>query len=273
MMYLLLTTLAVACAGEPDRHASPNSTASPASPALPASSSPEIGAFMSNLASGYNVFEGNPLRTGDDHDDPGLKNAIFNFSYNDYKNGNPKKLSDDDMWIVPDKYQMHNTDSCTQETSETTYTGMTKYQNDLKVAIEVEKYEVKQHESWKDRWDANSTRKSMFKASAAYKRMKQGTTSEESLYISTHAQCSVYKVFLPSKLAKKIPLDNSFRDALVALKDVKYDPNNKYSQQRYFEIITDYGTHYFGEAMLGSYFGYMREMKRSKYSELLTQGK
>ena len=88
---------------------------------LQTSAATEAPAAMNNigyLASGYNIFKGNPL--SEDKFDPGFsKNTIFDFEYN------KKDTSEDERFLIPDFIDVSKDDACLLSYDSNTIKGET----------------------------------------------------------------------------------------------------------------------------------------------------
>jgi hypothetical protein len=194
------------------------------------------------LASGYNIFYGNPLSQGVD---PGFgkSSQIFDFDYG------KKKVTDDLRYLQPDGVDIKNENKCTMSFSSSQMSSesdiKSTFQNTISGSVE----------------GSYGAFSGAFRADATFNRMVNDITSSNSLYISSKAECMVYQANL-NKYAKPAFHENF----IAAVNHLSTNIND------YYEFIDDFGTHYVTTVHMGAKFGYTSKLDRSKVQQLTSKG-
>ena len=185
------------------------------------------------LSSGYNVYYGNP-RSTQSGSDPGFKQKIFDFDYNE-------QLTTDDLrYLVPDGTSFKKDDGCKLDFSSEIISGTSSYYKSLNEEASSQTYEKD------DRFQ------SAFSASPDYQRIDKGSSQFKNKYLQSKAECSVYA---GNVMAYTLPkFDVNFENAVLSLQE-DYETN----EDKYLTFIEFFGTHYVLDVKMGSKFGFISE--------------
>mmetsp|Transcript_30678 Transcript_30678/g.86098 ORF Transcript_30678/g.86098 Transcript_30678/m.86098 type:complete len:608 (-) Transcript_30678:550-2373(-) len=195
------------------------------------------GSGLEYMASGYDIFFGNPDPTNGAVD-AGFRSQVFklNLGSETTPDGNTK---------VPDGMTTLNCDGSCSLTSKTlSITSMQDYYDFLSTSVSV---------------DVGFANIAGFSASLDFQRVRQGLEDHESVYTSVIAHCCAYEAFIETY---KPPLADENFLAAVEMAPVDYE------QAFYFEIIGRFGTHFLSSAQLGGMYGEETEFTRDKYNDM-----
>ena len=193
------------------------------------------------MASGYNIYEANPLTTTNDID-PGFKTArIFDFTY---KNSGK---SDDGLWEVPDYIEVIRSEECSLDFNKRIITGPKLYRDVLSGHIDY---------SFDDK-------KGIFKGNKEFIKLESNTNSKNDIYTASEAQCNVYIGMMENYPTPK--------GSANFLKDVKNLPI-LYEYSSYMDFLNKYGTHYIYMVYLGSKFGCVNRITGTAWKSFLMKG-
>lgn len=181
----------------------------------------------------YDIFKGNPEAIGTL--DPGFIYAqnIFNFIYNE------SKTTTDGAYLIPDGTTVNSVESCSFSFSSSSIASTQSYTDSLKVHVDADfKYLG-----------------GSFSSSADYQEVAKGTSSGESVYVSSYAQCATYGA--------------SIDDAPLS-KEFFMDVNALSSDDSYIELIKKWGTHVASSIMMGGRYGLRSEFTHEGYNSMVS---
>ncbi|CAK0868819.1 unnamed protein product, partial [Prorocentrum cordatum] len=188
------------------------------------------------LASGYDVFFGNPRPT-DGAVDTGFRNKVFK--------ANPgSEALPDGTRIPPGMNALRCDGSCSLASKVQSITSMEEYYEFLStnVSLTVSFGDV-----------------ASFAASADFQRVRENLQSHESVYTAVTAQCCAYKAFIHAFVPP--PADENFLAAVDAAPE-------HYDQDFYFNLIGEFGTHFLSSVQMGGMYGEETEFTRDKYNDM-----
>ena len=191
----------------------------------------------------YDLYYGNPNPTSGQ--DPGFRQyPIFNFAYTS------NTYTPDGRFIVPDNINVIGEQICNLDFASSTITGTQSYQNSLQVSVSV----------------TGGYGPASFSASADYKSVKSGTSSQSNIYISNQGVCSVYNTNVNP--ASYPTVDPTF------LKEVQALPATYTSATKaaYMTFLQKHGTHYFSQMRMGAKYGYLSQLSQTAWSTMNVQG-
>ena len=191
----------------------------------------------------YDIYQGNPNPTAGF--DPGFDEyPIFNFAYTQ------NTLTADGRYLVPDKVNVIGQQICNLDFTSSTITGTQSYANSLEVSVSV----------------SGGYGPASFSASADYKTVQQGTSSNSNIYVSNQGICSVYNAIInpsafptihPNFLAEVKKLPTTYTAA---------------TKSAYMSFLQKHGTHYFKSMNMGSKYGYISTITQDSWTKLSQQG-
>lgn len=188
------------------------------------------------VGASYDIFRGNPQATNGQLD-PGFLSAqnIFQFNYKE------EKTTTDGTYLIPDGTTVNSVESCSFTFSSSTTRSTQSYTDTLKVHV-----------------DANYKRfGASFSASSDYQEIHQTTSTGESVYVSSYAQCETYGASIDDA-----PLSASF------VADVENLPTTNTDLSPYVDLIRNWGTHVASSIMMGGRYGLRSEFNTSSYNSL-----
>ena len=193
------------------------------------------------LLGGYDIYFGNPARTGvsGTTPDPGFKHQpIFAPSYN------KKQVTLDGRFLIPDGMNVISCEGdCAMQMTSKSMSGMRSYTDSLDVKASVE------GSGWGGR----------FSASVDYKNVDSSTKNSKSLFTQTEISCCVYTATL---LDYDPPaFSQNFLNAAKTL-------STKYSKTAYRRFIDSFGTHYVRLANMGATYGQQSEISSSSWKQM-----
>ena len=100
---------------------------------------------------------------------------------------------------------------------------------------------------------------SLISASVDYKTVQSSTSSSSSRYVSSHANCAVYR-------ARVLPEANISDWLKVAVKQLGNDSKG------YIDFLNNYGTHYIEKVTMGGRYGFLSKFEESKYMTMMSTG-
>jgi hypothetical protein len=191
------------------------------------------------LASGYDVFKGNPQSSATPGRDPGFRHMIFQFNYS-------SKLTTDDLrYIIPDRTAFRTNKGCLLDFKSTEVFGSQSYSNSLEVEVDASVEYLG----------------NKFSASSDYRRVQTGTSDQHSVFTTTSASCSVYDGFL--NLYDMPDLHDDFVHSILELPDASYDA------VAYMKFLDTFGTHFVSDLTMGAKFGFLSEISDDSYKKSL----
>ena len=188
------------------------------------------------LGSCYNILQGNPKVTAGEID-PGFQDGqnIYEFTYNE------RRTTTDGRYSIPDNTSVYDIQSCSFTFSSTTIKESSSYSSSLKVHVDADF----------SGWGAS------FSASSDYQKVKQTTSSGESMFISSEAECQAYGASIEDTQISK-----AFTDAVMHL------PTASSSLDEYTEFLQVWGTHVVTSLIMGGRYGVRSELTTKNYSTL-----
>ena len=106
-----------------------------------------------------------------------------------------------------------------------------------------------------------------FSASVTYNKMVEELRNSKDVYISSSAQCVIYKASLGHfSLPKASP------ELEDALSEFKQHLTDGFDKQTYYEFFDDFGTHYIDQLEMGSMFGLYYKLSSSSYQRMEKEG-
>ncbi|CAK0850893.1 unnamed protein product [Prorocentrum cordatum] len=195
------------------------------------------GSGLEYMASGYDIFFGNPDPTNGAVD-AGFRSQVFKL--------NPgSETTPDGSNKVPEGMSTLNCDgSCSLTSKKQSITSMQDYYDFLSTSVYV---------------DVGFADIASFSASLDFQRVRQGFEDHENVYTTVVAHCCAYEAFIETY--KPPPADENF---LAAVEMAPVD----YEQAFYFEIIGEFGTHFLSSAQLGGMYGEETEFTHDQYNSM-----
>ncbi len=195
------------------------------------------------LTTTYDLYYGNPNPSNGL--DPGFRAyPIFNFQYT--KN----TVTPDGLYLVPDNVNVIGEQICNLDFASTSITGTQSYTNSLQASVSVN----------------GGYGPASFSASADYKSVQSGTSSQSSIYISNQGVCSVYNTNINP--ASYPTVDPTFLKEVQAL-PATYSSTTKAA---YMSFLQKHGTHYFAQMRMGAKYGYLSQLSQTAWSTMNVQG-
>ena len=190
------------------------------------------------VASGYNVFFGNPcpVTVGVDQ---GFTTALFSLSYS-----SPAGQTADDLYYVPEHVNIYANYGCTLSFSGQQISSTTSYQTWLKQKVSV----------------SGSYNQASFTSSVEYEDVYKESTSSSMKFYVTEAACSIYSASVSRTL--KPALTSDVTAAIASLSDS--DVNS------YYAFIDKYGTHYLSEVVMGARYSRFAKFTETGWTTLQT---
>jgi len=186
---------------------------------------------------GYNIYTGNPHST-EGSIDPGFTNPIFKTSYE------MNHLTGDLRFMVPDGVVLGKNVGCDISMSTSAIRDASSYKTSLEAEI-----------SGGASWGIGS-----FSASASFKAVLEGSSSNEQMYVESKADCRIFtghlNIYLPPKL------DNTFVKAIDYIDELNFED----SKDEYFTFITFFGTHFINSIEMGARYGYLEKTTIKEYA-------
>jgi len=202
---------------------------------------------ISYLGQGYNLITGNPLSTSGP--DPGFTNRSF--IKLQYTQG--KQTPDAQQWDVPDNCEINPDASvCSTEFTTSTITGANSYKSSL-------------DQSFKMGLRVFTAR---FSASREYNKVSASTNNHKNVYTTSKASCTVYDATTDHYSLTADDISDDFRTGLSEL-PTEYNSSTK---NKYFELITYFGTHVLTGLNLGGHWGTTTEITEKAYTSMEQSG-
>lgn len=192
------------------------------------------------LGSAYDILKGNPEST-QGHDSGFIGPTIFQFTY--YQN----LTTTDGRYSIPDHTTVHDAQSCSFAFSSTTIKDTRAYMDSLKVHVSTD---------FKG-WGAS------FSGSSDYQSVHQSSVSENTVFISSHAQCESYGGSIDDA-----PFTKDFVKAVSLLPS----SFNSSTREKYLSFIQTYGTHVATALIMGGRYGFRSEFTVEGLSDLSKTG-
>jgi hypothetical protein len=195
---------------------------------------------------GYNIVYGNPVIAPQDGKlvDAGFTTSIFTQSFS--KNNK----TPDETYTFPDGWDVQPAKVCKTNFSSQTIKTVAKLKDSMNASLGAE----------------GGFGPYSFSANAEYNQMSSSMNSEDKIYISNTATCSVYRAVIdqynPPQFSK------NFLSGLETLKDKPFAQNEKI----YYDFIKTFGTHYIYDVMMGSRYTYVVETTNTSLNTMKTSG-
>ena len=175
--------------------------------------------------------------------DPGFRNQIFNFTYNQ------NSQSDDGKYEIPDNVIVNNRAGCEYLQTANEYFSSIDYQKDLRNYV-----------SLGGSYD-NFVRSVSFSSSADFVTKKASIENEKNVVLEYGEKCERYKVEIAET---SFQLHSEFKNYIKSA----YNGGDKTWQN----LIEDYGTHYISTVVLGGRVQYHYYFSSRSITEMKTMG-
>ena len=166
----------------------------------------------------YDLLEGNPLS---DRVDPGFEHSIFEFTYLD------QEKTEDGKYLVPDGVSHRKVSSCSFSTDIQTFRGTKSYQEDLKTKATISG-------GYK-----GAIIDAAFSFSSSYQNLQKSTIETNQSITHATASCEAYELSIDIFTINKL-LPNFIQGV-----------NESYHSKNWDKFITQFGTHFVYETVMG----------------------
>jgi hypothetical protein len=199
------------------------------------------------IASGYNIFYGNPHISGSNFDE-GFRSAnpMFTLTYMNHK------TTPDGLWLIPDHTSIPGTDGqCNLQADGFTVELIQDYISDLSVDCI---------------YNVTSVAGTAFSASSDFQQVNSGLAGQN-VYVSTKGTCEAFKVYINTDVHPGLS-----SDFVGAASKLPEHFNLTDDMSAFWTFFDTYGTHYLTLTTFGARWGYLFESNSGQWDTLESSG-